>query len=124
MERWKELERQGRVKIGCEPPDHEGSSPEPDEYGDVDAEGQPYADVAGADWTLHVETRDADLLRFAAVTDEMREQNAAGIASGDVGKTVNYVDEPDDPPEPWPPAARHGNRDNVLSGHGLADAQP
>ena len=122
MERWKELERQGRVKIGCGPPNQEGA-PGPDEYGDANSEGRRNAYEASAGWTLDLETRDADLRRFKKLTDEMREPNGGGIASDDVIEAVNHLDDRDDPPEPWPPAAPNGNGDNVLSGKGIANAQ-
>jgi hypothetical protein len=119
MERWKELERQGRVKMGCTSPDHEGTPPGRDDEGDVDADVQHDEAVAPVDAVRRQRTQD-DLKRLKELANEMREQNAAGIASGDVVEPVNHMDYSDDTTE-VPPGAPNGNAFNgVPNGRGLA----
>jgi len=87
LERWRELERQGRVKLGPGPSDHEDWPSGRDEDGDVDGDerrrdgsstGQPDQVVAPVDPTRGQDMLD-DLGRFMELTNEMTEQNAAGI---------------------------------------------
>ena len=47
MERWRELERQGRVKLGPAPSDDEGSPPGCNEDGDVDEEDDHIETILG-----------------------------------------------------------------------------
>ena len=131
MERWKELERQGRVTLGPLPSEDEQDAPGADEDGELEG------DAPGGDrWTELVdevipvdphpgpESSDDRLRRTMALTDEMTVENAAGIALDDVVGAVNNPADPDATPEAWPPAALDDNRFNVVDGHGLANAQP
>ena len=130
IERWKDLERQGRVTLGPLPSEEEQDAPGADEDGELEG------DAPGGDrWTELVDEVVApvapaydpptpDELRwFMELTNEMAEQNAAGIAP-DVVEAGNDLADPGDTPEAWPPAPLDGNSPNVVDGHGLANAQP
>ena len=76
------------MTIGPGPSDHEGSRSDRDEHGDGDRDergrdrssaGQPDEVVAPVDPARGQETLDDDLGRFMELTNEMTEQNAAGI---------------------------------------------
>jgi hypothetical protein len=93
LERWRELERQGRVRLGPGPSDDEES---PTEDGDVDGDGrgrdrssagQPHEVVTPVDPARGQEMLD-DLGRLMEMTNEMIEQNAAGI----IGVSAEPVD--------------------------------
>ena len=70
LERWRELERQGRVKLGPGPSDDQGSPPGRDGDGDEHRK---------ADSPRGTASRDEDLRRLKELTDQMREQNAYGV---------------------------------------------
>ena len=74
LERWKELERQGRVKLGPAPSDHAESRSDGDEHDDGD--GDEHRKVDSPRGTA---SRDEDLRRLKELTDQMREQNAYGV---------------------------------------------
>lgn len=84
LERWRELERQGRVKLGCTPSDHEESPHGHDGDDDVDAHGQRHEDLAPVDPTRGQATDD-DLQRFVELTNQMTEQNATRMIEVDEG---------------------------------------
>ena len=87
LERWKELERQGRVKLGPGLSDDAESPLGRDGNGDVDGDeqggdpsstGQPREVVAAVD-PARGQDMLGDLGRFMELTNAMTEQNAAGI---------------------------------------------
>ena len=74
LERWKELERQVRVKLGPAPSDHAESRSDGDEHDDGD--GDEHGNVDSPRGTA---SRDEDLRRLKELTDQVREQNAYGV---------------------------------------------
>jgi hypothetical protein len=77
LERWRELERQGRVKLGPGPSDDERSPPGRDEDGDVDGD-ERRRDGSSSGQRGEV-VLDDPLRRLVELTNEMTEQNAAAI---------------------------------------------
>jgi hypothetical protein len=84
MERWKELERQGRVTMACDSPDQDGARRGGDGYdgGSADERGRDRSSdgrrdefVAPVDPTYDPPTPD-EFRRFMKLTNEMAEQNA------------------------------------------------